>query len=94
MNISLRYQLSKRCQSISARVSQHLIGADVTSLVATGIMGNPHFLCGVVLLGMMTTSISTLIKVTSVASIQQEGNAIADIARAIPGLTTLSGMDR
>ena len=30
----------------------------------------------------------------SLASIQLQGNAMADIARAIPGLTTLSGMDR
>ena len=29
----------------------------------------------------------------SLASIQLQGNAMADIARAIPGLTTLSGMD-
>ena len=30
----------------------------------------------------------------SLASIQLQGNAMADIARAIPGLTTLSGMHR
>ena len=63
-------------------------------MVATGIMRNPLFLYGVVLLGVMTISASTVIMVASVASIQSEGNAMADIARAIPGLTTLSGMDR
>ena len=36
----------------------------------------------------------TRVPTVSIASIQQEGNAMADIARAIPGLTTLSGMDR
>ena len=30
----------------------------------------------------------------TVSRIQQEGNAMADIARAIPKLTTLSGMNR
>ena len=30
----------------------------------------------------------------SLASIQLQGNAMADIARAIPGLTTLSSKDR
>ena len=30
----------------------------------------------------------------AVSRIQLQGNAMADIARAIPGLTTLSGMDR
>ena len=94
VNINFREHRSKHCQSTSARVTQHLSRAYfyVTSLVATGIMRNPHFLYGVVLLGMMTTCISTAIMVTSVASIQQEGNAIADIARAIPGLTI--GTDR
>ena len=29
----------------------------------------------------------------AVSRIQLQGNAMADIARAIPGLTTLSGMD-
>ena len=54
----------------------------------------PLFLFGTVLLVMMTTSTSTVIIVASVSSIQLEGNAMADIARAIPKLTTLSGMDR
>ena len=35
----------------------------------------------------------TRIPTVSIASIQQEGNAMADIARAIPGLTTLAGMN-
>ena len=39
---------------------------------------------------LMPTSAPTV----SLVSIQQEGNAMADIARAIPGLTTLPGMDR
>ena len=55
---------------------------------------HPLFLLGVVLLGMMITRASTAILFASTGSIQLEGNAIADIARAIPGLTTLSGMDR
>ena len=71
-----------------------LVGAHIISLVATGTMRDLLFLYGVVLLGMMTTSASTVIMVASVASVQSEGNAIADIARAIPGLTTLSGKDR
>ena len=54
----------------------------------------PLFLFGTVLLVMMTTSTSTVIIVASVSSIQLEGNAMADIARAIPKLTTLSGMNR
>ena len=57
-------------------------------------MVHPLFLFGIVLLVMMTTSTSTVIIVASVSSIQQEGNTMADIARAIPKLTTLSGMDR
>ena len=52
------------------------------------------FLFEVVLSLMVATSTSTMIMVASTGSIQQEGNAMADIARAIPGLTTLSGMDR
>ena len=55
---------------------------------------HPLFLLGVVLLGMMTTRARTVIILASTGSVQQEGNAMADIARAIPGLTTLSGMDR
>ena len=39
------------------------------------------------------TLIPTSAPTVSIASIQLEGNAMADIARAIPGLTTLSGMD-
>ena len=89
----MREQHSESCHSTSACVIQHLSGAHVISLVAAGIMRNPLFVYGVVLLVMMTTSASTVIMVASVASIQQEGNAMADIARAIPGLTTLSGMD-
>ena len=90
----LRERRGESCHSTSACVIQYLSGAHVISLVATGIMRNPLFLYGVVLLGMMTISASTVIMVASVASIQSEGNAMADIARAIPGLTTLSGMDR
>ena len=59
-----------------------------------GIMMNLLFLFGIVILVKMTTSTNPLIVVASVASIQLEGNAMADIARAIPGLTTLSGMNR
>ena len=55
---------------------------------------HPLFLLGVVLLGMMTTRASTVIILASTSSVQQEGNTMADIARAIPGLTTLPGMDR
>ena len=55
---------------------------------------NLLFLFGIVILVKMTTSTNPLIVVASVASIQLEGNAMADIARAIPGLTTLSGMNR
>ena len=54
---------------------------------------HPLLLLGVVLLGMMTTRASTAIMFASTGSIQLEGNAMADIARAIPGLTTLSGMN-
>ena len=43
---------------------------------------------------MMTKSASTVMTFASVDSIQKEGNAMADLARAIPRLTTLSGMDR
>ena len=49
---------------------------------------------GMVLLVTVTTSTSTMRMVASAGSIQQEGNAMADIARAIPGLTTLSGTNR
>ena len=73
---------------------QHLSGANFISMVAIGIMMNLLFLFGVVLVIMMTTSTSTVILLASAGSIKQEGNAMADIARAIPGLTTLSGMDR
>ena len=52
------------------------------------------FLFGVVLFAMMTTSTITAIMVASVSSIQQEGNAMADIARAIPKLMTPLGMNR
>ena len=73
---------------------QHLSAAYCISMVAIGIMINLLFFFGVVLVIMMTTSTSTVILFASAGSIQQEGNAMADIARAIPGLTTLSGMDR
>ena len=63
------------------------------TLVAICIMVNRLFFSGVALCVIMTTSASTLTMLASVSSIQQEGNAIADIARAIPKLTTLSGMD-
>ena len=44
---------------------------------------------------LMPTSAPTLMPTPpTVSRIQQEGNAMADIATAIPGLTTLSGMDR
>ena len=36
----------------------------------------------------------TRLPTVSLVSIQQEGSAMADIARSIPKLTTLSGMDR
>ena len=55
---------------------------------------HPLFLFVIVLLIIVATSTSTVIMSASVSSIQQEGNAMADIARAIPGLTTLSGKDR
>ena len=40
------------------------------------------------------TLIPTVSPTVSLVNIQLEGDAIADFARAIPGLTTLSGMDR
>ena len=46
----------------------------------------------IVLFIIITKSTSTVTMVASVSSIQLEGNAMADIARAIPKLTTLSGM--
>ena len=54
---------------------------------------HPLFLFGIVLFAMMTTSTGTVIMLASTSSIQQEGNAMADIARAIPKLTALSGMN-
>ena len=48
----------------------------------------------IVLFIIITKSTSTVTMVASVSSIQLEGNAMADIARAIPKLTTLSGKDR
>ena len=57
-------------------------------------MTNLLLFVGTALLVMTTKSASTVITFASVGSIQQEGNAMADLARAIPGLTTLSGMDR
>ena len=63
-------------------------------MAAVGIMRNLCFLYGIVLFAMMTTSTSTVIMLASTSSIQQEGNAMADIARAIPRLTALSGMNR
>ena len=42
----------------------------------------------------LAMSAPTSAPTVSLASIQLQGNAMADIARAIPGLTTLSGMDR
>ena len=55
---------------------------------------HPLFLSVIVLLVIVATSTSTLMMSASVSPIQQEGNAMADIARAIPKLTTLSGKDR
>ena len=40
------------------------------------------------------TLIPTVPPTVSLVNIQLEGDAMADIARAIPGLTTLSGMER
>ena len=53
---------------------------------------NRLYIIGVVLFAMMIRSTSAVVMFASTGSIQQEGNAMADIARAIPGLTTLSGM--
>ena len=53
-----------------------------------------HALIGVVHLVMMTTSTSVVESFASAVSIKQEGNAIADIVRAIPGQTRLSGRDQ
>ena len=55
---------------------------------------NRLYIIGVVLFAMMIRTTSAVVMFASTGSIQQEGNAMADIARAIPGLTTLSGMDR
>ena len=54
---------------------------------------HPLLLFVIILLVIVATSTSTVIISASVSPIQQEGNAMADIARAIPGLTTLSGKD-
>ena len=54
---------------------------------------NRLYIIGVVLFAMMIRTTSAVVMFASTGSIQQEGNAMADIARAIPGLTTLSGMD-
>ena len=63
-------------------------------MVAIVIMLRRLFLLGIVLFAMMTTSTSTEIMFASAGSIQQEGNAMADIARAIPKLMTPLGMNR
>ena len=89
----LRQQHGKACHFAYVDIIQHVSRVSGISLVAIGIMVNPLFLSGVALCVMMTTRASTLTMLASVSSIQQEENAMADIARAIPGLTKLSGMD-
>ena len=69
-------------------------GACFTFLVAIGIMMHSLFLFGVVHFAMMTTSTSTATMFASSGSIEQDENAIAVIARAVPKLMTLSGMNR
>ena len=94
MNRCFREERSNNYHSTSASLTQHLSRTYVTYFLDIGIMMNLLFLLGVVILVKMTTSTTPLIVVASVASIQLEGNAMADIARAIPGLTTLIGMNR
>ena len=73
-------------------VVQLASGACFIFLIATGIMMHPLFLCGVVVFAMITTSTSTVITLPSASSTRQERNATAVIARAMPKLTTLSGI--
>ena len=63
-------------------------------MVAIVIMLRRLFLLEIVLFAMMTTIASTEIMFASAGSIQQGGSAMADIARAIPKLTTPLGMNR
>lgn len=44
------------------------------------------------LIGVLAITAGSLQNFAAVASLQQEGNAMADIARAMPGLTTLTGI--